>query len=52
MLISGDRGVLVDCPITHDSLLEASHFVHAIEQCQGLQGLQVACLEEIAYNNR
>lgn len=33
---------------THDSLLEASHFVHTIEQ---RQGLKVACLEEIAFKS-
>jgi glucose-1-phosphate thymidylyltransferase len=33
---------------THDTLLEASHFVQTIEK---RQGYKVACPEEIAYNN-
>ena len=33
---------------THDSLMEAGHFVQTIE---ARQGLKVACLEEIAYEN-
>lgn len=31
---------------THDSLMEASQFVHTIEK---RQGFKVACLEEIAF---
>lgn len=33
---------------THDSLLEASHFVQTVEK---RQGFKIACLEEIAYHN-
>ncbi len=33
---------------THDSLLEASQYIHAIEK---QQGLKIACLEEIAFRN-
>ena len=33
---------------THESLLEAGQFIHTLEK---RQGLKVACLEEIAYNN-
>ncbi|WP_419535970.1 glucose-1-phosphate thymidylyltransferase RfbA [Endozoicomonas sp.] len=33
---------------THDALLEAGHFVQTIEH---RQGMKVACLEEIAFNN-
>ncbi|HGM9781654.1 TPA: glucose-1-phosphate thymidylyltransferase RfbA [Proteus mirabilis] len=34
---------------TYESLLEAAHFVETIEK---RQGYKVACLEEIAYNNK
>lgn len=34
---------------THDSLIEASQFIHTIEK---RQGMKVACLEEIAYRNK
>ena len=33
---------------THDSLLDASHYIQTIEH---RQGLKVACIEEIAYRN-
>lgn len=34
---------------THESMLEAGNFIHAIES---RQGLQVACLQEIAFENK
>ena len=34
---------------THDSLIEASQFIHTIEK---RQGMKAACLEEIAYRNK
>ena len=33
---------------THDSLLEAGHFIHTLEK---RQGLKIACLEEIAFHS-
>jgi len=33
---------------THESLLQAANFIHAVQE---RQGLQVACLEEIAFRN-
>ena len=33
---------------THESLIEASQFIHTIEK---RQGFKVACLEELAYKN-
>ena len=34
---------------THDSLIDASNFVQTVER---RQGLKIACLEEIAFNNK
>ncbi|MGC8991267.1 MAG: glucose-1-phosphate thymidylyltransferase RfbA, partial [Verrucomicrobiia bacterium] len=33
---------------THQSLLDATHFIEAVEE---RQGLKIACLEEIAWEN-
>ena len=44
-----DRGTAWLDTGTHASLLEASNFIHTI---QNRQGLQVACLEEIAFNKK
>ena len=33
---------------THDSMLDAANFIRTVETCQGLQ---IACLQEIAYEN-
>lgn len=43
------RGIYWGDTGTYDSLLQASNFVQTIQQNQGLT---VACLEEISYNNR
>ena len=34
---------------THESLLQASNYIHTIEK---RQGLKIACIEEIAYKQR
>ena len=34
---------------THESLMDASHFIEVVEN---RQGVKIACLEEIGFNNK
>lgn len=43
-----ERGIAWLDTGTYESLLDASNFMHTLQE---RQGIQVACLEEIAYNN-